>query len=60
MKIFEVAVPLKKCKHVRIEPSDELGELMVAYKFPLDHVLLRQITKDIKMNVLEDYFNEKN
>ena len=52
MKTLEVAVPLEHCKKVRIEPSDELGELMVVYKFPLDNVLLRKITEDIRKNVL--------
>ena len=52
MKTFEVAVPLKHCKKICIEPSDEMGELMVVYSFPLDDVLLRKITDDIRKNVL--------
>jgi len=52
MKQFEVAVPLKHCNKVVIEPSDELGQLMVVYKFPLDDIYLRRLTDDIKKNVL--------
>ena len=44
MKTFEVAVPLKHCKKVIIEPSDEFGEMMVVYKFPLDDVYLRGLS----------------
>jgi len=47
MDIFEVAVPVKHCDKVRIEPNDELGELMVVYKFPLDQVYLRKIPDDV-------------
>ena len=55
MEIFEVAVPLKHCDKVRIEPDDELGELMVVYKFSLDHVYLRKITEDVKINVFNNH-----
>ena len=54
VKVFEVAVPLQHCNKVRIEPNDELGELMVVYKFPLNFVYLRNITKDIVKNVIEE------
>ena len=60
MKTFEVAVPLEYCNKITIEPSDELGELMVVYKFPLDNVYLRKITKDIKVNVLDDNIKIEN
>jgi len=55
MKRFEVAVPLKHCNKVRIEPTDELGELMIVYKFPLDQVYLRKIPSDVKNYVLDDF-----
>jgi len=58
MKTFEVAVPLKYCKNVRIEPSYELGEPMIVYKFSLDEVYLRKITKDIRANVLDEFGGE--
>jgi hypothetical protein len=52
MKTFEVAVPLKYCDKVRIEPSNELGELMVVYTFPSHEVYLRRLSDDVKKNVL--------
>ena len=60
MKTFEVAVPIEHCKKISIEPSDEFGKLMVVYKFPLDDVYLRKITKDIKANVLENNYKIEN
>ena len=58
MKMFEVAVPLEYCKKVRIEPSDELGELMVVYKFPIDNVYLRNIDMETKNIVFGTGGNE--
>ena len=54
MKTFEVAVPLQHCKKVTIEPSDEMGELMVVYKFPLNDVYLRRVTEDIIKNIITE------
>lgn len=54
MKTFEIAVPLEHCGKVSIEPSDELGELLVVYKFPLDDVYLRNLTEEVKRNVLDE------
>ena len=55
MKTFEVAVPMQYCKKVTIEPSNEFGEIMVVYKFPIDNVLVRNISKDIKKNIFDTY-----
>jgi hypothetical protein len=55
MKKFEVAVPLKQCKNVRIESSEELGELMVVYKFPLNGVYLRGLVENLK----DDLYNKR-
>jgi len=52
MKTFEVAVPLKHCKKVIIEPSNELGEMMIVYKFPINEVLLRSFDSDTIKNIL--------
>jgi hypothetical protein len=55
MKKFEVAVPLKQCNNVRIEPSEELGELMVVYTFPLNGVYLRGLVENLK----DDLYNKR-
>ena len=51
MKTFEVAVPLQHCKKVTIEPSDEMGELMIVFKFPVNYVLLRATHNEIIKNM---------